>query len=319
MFKYILKRIMALLLTFLVIVVICFVLVRLLPNELPADKARAQTEFERRTALGYYKPLPEQLTIYLRHVFTEGDFGVSWKIDFMKDASEIIVNRLPPTLIVNVYSLLVSVPIGIGLGIYAALRKNRWQDHLVSTLVMLFISVPSYVYAFLVQYIFGYRLGWLPLVASSLYDAGGSWTTGIMIRSLILPVLALSFGTIAGLTRSTRAELTESLTSDYMLLARTKGLTKGQATTRHALKNAMVPVLPSIISSFIGILYGSLVIENIFSINGIGNLLVKSIELRDYDVFMATTMFYSLVSLASMIFIDLSYGFLDPRIRMGAR
>lgn len=319
MLKYILKRLAAMLLAFAIITTISFVLIRLLPNELPMMGAQAQTELARREALGYNKPIMTQFGVYLKNIFTKGDFGTSWKIDYLKDVTQVIANRLPPTIMINVYSLIFSIPIGIGLGIYAALRKNRWQDHLISTLVMVFISVPNYVYAFLVQYIFGYRLNWLPIIVSSVYDAGGSWYSAAMFRSMILPILALSFSTIAALTRFTRAELTEALTSDYMLLARTKGLTKAQATSRHALKNAMVPILPTIISLFIAILTGSMIIERIFAINGIGYLFVQSIGLKDYDVFIATAMFYALITLSSMILIDLSYGFLDPRIRMGAR
>ena len=140
-----------------------------------------------------------------------------------------------------------------------------------------------------------------------------------MFHSMILPVLALSFGSIATLARYTRAELTETLISDYMLLARAKGLTKGQATLRHALKNAMVPVLPSIIAMFVNILGGSLIIESIFSVPGVGKLYITSINLLDYNVFMMVTVFYTFIGLTANIIVDLSYGFLDPRIRMGAK
>ncbi len=162
-------------------------------------------------------------------------------------------------------------------------------------------------------------MGWFPVVMSSLYDAGGSYFTFKMLHSIILPILALAFGTIAFLTRYTRAELTEALTSDYMLLARAKGLTRVSAISRHALRNAMVPVLPSIMGSFFALLGGSMVIEKIFSINGIGQLIVTSISRVDYDVFMASSMFYTAISLFAIIVIDLSYGFIDPRIRMGER
>ena len=131
--------------------------------------------------------------------------------------------------------------------------------------------------------------------------------------------MALSFGSVAGLCRFTRAELTESLTSEYMLLARAKGLTRSQATIRHALKNAMVPILPSIIGSFVGILGGSMIIEQIFSIPGVGRLYIQSITLRDYDVFMIDTIFYTLIGLLAGIVVDISYGFIDPRIRMGEK
>lgn len=271
-------------------------------------------------ALGYNKPIIVQYGIYLKNIFTKFDFGTSWKISITKPAIEVMGERILPTVIVNLYSLLFSIPVGIGLGIYAAIKKNKWQDHVISTLVILFVSVPSYVYAFLVQYFIYFKWRLVPTnVMYSLADAGGSYFSFKMFQSLILPVLALSFGEIAGLTRFTRAELTETLTSDYMLLARTKGLTKAQATTRHALKNAMVPILPSIIASFIGILGGSMIIEQIFSIPGIGNLYIMSINQLDYDIFMLESIFYTFVGLLAGIVIDISYGFLDPRIKMGQR
>lgn len=271
-------------------------------------------------ALGYNKPIIVQYGIYLKNIFTKFDFGTSWKISITKPAIEVMGERILPTVIVNLYSLLFSIPLGIGLGIYAAIKKNKWQDHVISTLVILFVSVPSYVYAFLVQYFIYFKWRLVPTnVMYSLADAGGSYFSFKMFQSLILPVLALSFGEIAGLTRFTRAELTETLTSDYMLLARTKGLTKAQATTRHALKNAMVPILPSIIASFIGILGGSMIIEQIFSIPGIGNLYIMSINQLDYDIFMLESIFYTFIGLLAGIVIDISYGFLDPRIKMGQR
>ena len=229
------------------------------------------------------------------------------------------MNRLLPTVMVNLYSLIFSIPIGIALGIFAAVKKNKWQDSFISTMVMVFVSVPSYVYAFLVQYFLYFKLDLLPLTVYSLADAGGSYFTGKMFVSMISPVLALSFGEIAGLCRFTRAELTETLTSDYMLLARTKGLSRSQATVRHALKNAMVPILPMLISSFISVLGGSMIIEQIFAIPGVGQLYIKSIRLLDYDVFMMDGIFYTFVGLLASIVVDISYGFIDPRIRMGEK
>ncbi len=209
--------------------------------------------------------------------------------------------------------MIISIPLGLLFGIYAALKKNKWQDYIISVLSMLFISVAAYVYAFLVQYLFGYKLGWFPIIMAS----GTNYLSWTMIRSMILPVVSMSFGTIAGLMRSTRAELTETLTSDYMLLARAKGLTRRQATLRHALRNSMVPIMPMIISQFVMILSGSLIIEKIFGVPGIGSTYVASILERDYSLFLAVSMFYTAISLAAALVIDLSYGIVDPRIRMG--
>ena len=319
MTKYVIKRLLLMLFVFFVVTTVCFVLIRLLPRELPQDKVQAQAIEERWNALGYNEPLLTQFGIYLKNIFTKFDFGTSWYIQFRKPALELLLSRLTPTVLVNTYALLLSVPVGILLGIYAAVKKNRWQDSLISAGVMVFVSVPSYVYAFLVQYFLYFKWNLLPLTVYSLADAGGSWFTGKMFLSMIPPVLALSFGEIAGLCRFTRAELTETLTSDYMLLARAKGLSRRQATARHALKNAMVPILPMIIGSFISVMSGSMIIERIFSIPGVGQLYIQSINLFDYDVFMIDCIFYSFVGLLAGIVVDLSYGFIDPRIRMGEK
>ena len=319
MTKYVIKRIILMFFVFFVVTTICFTLIRLLPRELPQEKVLAQAIQERWDALGYNEPLLTQFGIYLKNIFTKFDFGTSWYIQFRKPALDLLLSRLAPTVLVNTYSLLFSIPIGIMLGIYAAIKKNKWQDSLISTGVMVFVSVPSYVYAFLVQYFLYFKLDLLPLTVYSLADGGGSWLTAKMFYSMIPPILARSFGEIAGLCRFTRAELTETLTSDYMLLARTKGLTRGQATARHALKNAMVPILPMIIGSFISVMSGSMIIERIFSIPGVGQLYIQSIQLFDYDVFMIDCIFYSFVGLLAGIVVDLSYGFIDPRIRMGEK
>ena len=317
--KYVLKRVLLMFLTLFIITTMEFVLIRMLPRELPLEKVQAAAVASRWEALGYNKPLLVQYGIYLRNIFTSWDFGTSWYIEFREPAWNVLTKRLLPTVLVNLYSLLFSIPLGIGLGIYAAIRKNKWQDQVISVMVMLFVSIPSYVYAFLVQYFFYFKWGLLPLQVYSLADAGNSWLTWKMFVSMIAPILALSFGEIAGLCRFTRAELTETLTSDYMLLARTKGLTKAQATVRHALKNAMVPILPMLISSFIGIMGGSFIIEQIFSIPGVGQLYLKSINLFDYDVFMMDGVFYTFIGLLAGIVVDISYGFIDPRIRMGEK
>lgn len=319
MAKYVIKRILLMFFTLFIITTICFMLIRILPRELPTDKVQAEAIAARWEALGYNKPLLTQYGIYLKNIITDWDFGTSWYIAFRQPAWDVLTSRLLPTVLVNLYSLIFSIPLGIAFGVLAAIKKNKWQDSLISTAVMVFVSVPSYVYAFLVQFVFYFLLGWLPLQVYSLADAGGSWWTGKMFVSMIAPILALSFGEIAGLCRFTRAELTETLTSDYMLLARTKGLTRAQATTRHALKNAMVPILPMIISSFIGILGGSMIIEQIFAIPGVGQLYIKSINLFDYDVFMMDSVFYTFVGLLAGIVVDISYGFIDPRIRMGEK
>ena len=315
--KYVLKRFGLMIISFIIIMFITFILIKMLPVNIETTGQQAAIAAKRMEELGYNKPVMEQMLIYVKNVITKWDWGVSWKVDYLKDVTQVVGDRAVPSIIMNVYSSLLSIPIGIFFGVLAALKKNKWQDQLISTGVMVFISVPSFVYAFIVQYIFAFKLNWFPPIASSLADAGGSYFSWTMTKSLILPVLSMTFGSVAGLTRSVRAELTEALTSDYMLLARTKGLTKGQAIVRHALRNAMVPILPGIIASFVGLLSGSLVIEQIFAVPGVGQLYLKALNLRDYDLFIFLSAFYTVVNLVAILIQDLSYGILDPRVKVG--
>ena len=322
MLKYICKRIGLMIMTFSIIFVMCFVLIRLLPQEFQVNFGEDANKLKNLwIERGYDKPIIEQLFTYLKRVFVDGDFGISFNLaDHRYDPVwDIFTSKLPPTILINIYSSLLAVPIGIALGIFAALKKNKWQDHVISTAVMVVISVPSFVYGSLLLYIICFKLGWFPKTMLSLNAAGGTYFSWAMFKSMLPAVFALSFGSIAGYARYTRAELTEVLTSEFMLLARTKGLTKSQATVRHALRNAMVPIFPSIIGEFIGVLSGSLVIEKIFGIPGVGGLYLSAINAMDYDVFMMLSAFYILVGLVAGLVIDLSYGIIDPRIRMGAR
>ena len=314
--KYVLKRLVLMVFTFLVITLICFVLVRMLPPaELPLNDPHTKVIEARREAAGYNKPYLVQFWIFLKNIVTKFDWGVSDKLYFGQDVWAIFVQKLPATVITNLYSIILSIPFGIALGIWAALKKNTWIDYTISTLTMVVISVPSFVYAFIIQYVFSYNLGWFPF----LMKAGTDWFSWGMFVSMLPAVLSLSFGVIAGFTRTTRAELGEVLTSEFMLLARTKGLTKAQATVRHALKNCAVVVVPAIFGEFIGILSGSLVIENIFAIPGVGNLYLNAINGRDYNIFMLDSCFYTAIGLLAGIVVDISYGFIDPRIRMGSK
>ena len=316
MFKYAIQRFLYMLLVLLIITCMCFVLVRMLdPHTLPPGDPHTAVVEARRQAQGYNEPYLVQFGIYLRDIFTEFDWGISDVLFFGQGVWDIFLERLPASMIVNFYSIILSIPIGIGLGIFAALKKNTWVDYFISTATMVVISVPSFVYAFLIQYIFSYKLQWLPFLMKS----GRDWFSMEMLVSILAPILSLSFGVIAGFTRTTRAELTEVLTSEFMLLARTKGLTKTQATVRHAMRNCFVVVVPAIFGEFIGILGGSLIIERIFSIPGVGGLTLNAITARDYPIFMLTTVFYTAIGLVAGLVVDISYGFIDPRIRMGSK
>ena len=316
MFKYVLKRIGLMFFVFFIILTMCFVLVKLLP--ITDAKQFGKDEnliLQRREALGYNEPILVQYGIFIKKSVLGGDWGISEYLYRGQDVWEVFVSKLPATLLVNLYAVLFSVPLGLILGIYAALKKNKWQDHVISALIMIFISVPVYVFALSIQYFLCYKLKWFPLQMES----GTDWFSWDMFVSVIPPVLSLGISGIAGLARYMRAELSEVLNGEFMLLARVKGLTRVQATTRHAMRNAMVPVFPVILGEFIGILSGSLIIEKIFGVPGVGQLYVNSITALDYNFFMLLSAFYTLVGLISGIVVDISYGFIDPRIRMGER
>ena len=262
----------------------------------------------------YEKPLIEQYGNWLWNIVSKWDWGTSVVIQPNASAIDIIAERLPTSLFINIISVIVSVPLGIGLGILAGLKKNTWVDHFISTMVMIFISIPSFVIITFMIYFFCFQAQVLPSIWPT-----PSASIGTRILGYIIPVMSLSFGSVCGYTRFVRAELCEVMSSEYLLLARTKGLTKNQAITRHALKNAFVPILPSILAEFIGVFSGSMILEKLYGIPGIGDLYIRSINEKDYNVLMVDMAIFTTVGLLAGIVLDLSYGFIDPRIRMGEK
>ena len=341
MFKYVTKRLALMLFTFCIIFVMCFVLVKLLPIHINVGAGAGDDaqfimlkklegygwitniqEGDNNTYTYDRVPILLQLGTYLKRIVTQGDFGIVVNVGeyINQPVWDVFVKKLPPTILINIYSTLLGVPVGLGLGILAALKKNKWQDQVINVIIILLISVPSIVLGILIQYFLCFKGPFdLQMLTS---DAYFTWP---VFKSMLPAVFALSLGSIAGYARYTRAELSEVLTGEFMLLARTKGLTKSQAIYRHAMRNSMVVIFPSILAEFIGVLSGSLIVEKIFGINGVGGLYLASIggsaasSMPDYDLFLLLSAFYTLVSLLAGIIIDISYGFIDPRIRMGAK
>jgi oligopeptide transport system permease protein len=215
----------------------------------------------------------------------------------------------------NVFSLFISFPIGIIAGTVAALKKDKFTDHMISFLIIIFISVPSFVIASLMQYLFTFIWPVFP----TLYDPRVPLFSTAALYSLTLPIIALALGPIATLGRYLRSELIETMSSEFLLLARTKGLSHRQAIVRHAFRNSMVPLANFIIPMFTSIMFGSLIIETIYAIPGLGGILINSILLGDHPVTIASILFFSLIGLLTILVVDISYGFIDPRIRMGGR
>ena len=343
MLKYSLKRILLAFVTAFIIITLTFFLVKSLPYTgivSPQESARwgfyidqvnkgyvidcavespqYGTLLEKFTMDGidhyfYQKPIIDQYFAWLGRIITAWDWGVSTVIKPNISTTTIIVERLPVSVSINVISVLISVPLGILLGIIAGLKKNTWVDHTISTLVMIFISIPSFVVISFLIYFLAFK-GNLPLRWPT-----DDETNTVKFLGYIIPVMSLSFGSICGYCRFVRAELCEVMSSEYLILARTKGLTRRQAIVRHALRNAFVPILPSILAEFIGVFSGSMILENLYNINGIGDLYILALNNKDYNVLFVDMAIFTTIGLLAGIVLDLSYGFIDPRIRMGEK
>ena len=261
----------------------------------------------------YQRPVWDRYISWLSNIVLHWDWGVSSSFEMGRSTISILMGRLPTTIKLNVLSVIVSVPIGIGLGVLCALKKGSVFDNVFQVIIMIFISIPGFV---IISYLImlSYNVDWLPSMWPQSTDP-----TYRKVAAYIIPVFVLSIGSINGYARFVRAELCEVLESDYLLLARTKGLTRKQAILRHAFRNSMVPVLPSIVSEFIAILGGSMILENLYQIPGVGQLYMAAFNSKDYDLLMTDMAFYTIIGLLSSIIVDLSYGFIDPRIRMGAK
>ena len=311
--KYVLQRIGAMLLTLFMVMSLSFMVIRLMPMSLfenPEVPKEIQEKLEDKFHLN--DPLPVQYFYFMEGIVTGLDFGISVKLRPGLDVWGIIVSRLPPTMLINFISLFISIPLGLMFGIIAALKRNTWIDTVISVFVILFISVPSFVFASLLQYM----LTFIWPIFPTLYESTAT-TFGQMMHSLTLPIVALSLSPIATLTRYLRGELIENISSDYILLARTKGLSRPQAIVRHAFRNSMMPITSTLVSLITGIMGGSLVVESMFAIPGTGGMLVKSIFAGDHFLTVAILIFYSAISLTTILVVDLSYSLIDPRVRVG--
>ncbi|MFR7844531.1 MAG: ABC transporter permease [Thomasclavelia spiroformis] len=318
MLKYTLKRILLMFFTMFIILTLAYILIQLTTSfeervnfyKMNDPKISYEEAIIYGKKAGWDDPILIKYFNWIKGIFT-GNWGVSVVYEVGQNPWTILTRFIPFTISINIWPLLIATPLGFLFGIIAALRKNKPTDYIISLLVMICISVPSFVFVTLLM-INASNMG-LPIQFRAADQA--NW------KDYIIPIIALSVGPIASLTRITRAELTEVLTSEYLLLARTKGLNRFQATIRHALRNSLLPLVPSIIGSFVGIMFGSLVIEQIYGIKGVGGILLTAISETqpDHDLAMAALSFYTIIDLVTILIVDLAYGVVDPRIRMGAR
>ncbi|MBA8772228.1 MULTISPECIES: oligopeptide ABC transporter permease [Staphylococcus] len=303
MLRYTLKRLLYMVISLFIIITITFFLMKLMPGSPFNDEKLSD---EQKTILnekyGLNDPLPVQYANYMKNV-VKGDFGNSFQYD-NQPVWDLIKPRLVPSLQMGLFAMVIGVIAGVILGVAAATRQNTWVDYLATFISVIAISVPSFVLAVLLQYVFAVRLQWFPVAG---------WEG---ISTAILPSLALSAVVLATVARYIRAEMIEVLSSDYILLARAKGNSTGRVLFGHALRNALIPVITILVPMLAGILTGTLTIENIFGVPGLGDQFVRSITTNDFSVIMAITLLFSTLFIASIFIVDVLYGLIDPRIRL---
>lgn len=268
-------------------------------------KLTPEIEQQMNETYGLDKPLFIQYTDYLVNI-TKLDFGPSFKY-VGQSVNDIITRSFPYSLILGLEAILIALSVGILLGVIAAIRHNKFADYTAMIIAVLGISVPSFIMATALQYVFSMKLGLLPTARFDTF-----WHT-------ILPAIALATTPLAFIARLMRTSMLDVLNSDYIKTAKAKGLSDRIVTYKHALRNAIMPVVSYLGPLVVSILTGSFVIEKIFAIPGLGNEFVVSVTNRDYTVIMGTTVFFSILLLVSILVVDFIYGLIDPRIKIGSK
>ena len=302
MVKYVLNRFFVAILTMFVLATATFFLLRLVPGD-PFAGPRVIPEIKERLRIHYGldKPLAEQYIIYMGNIL-RGDFGYSLAKRGHR-VNKVIKDAFPQSLDLGIRAMIMSIVFGLFFGIVAALNRGKPMDYFTVVLVLIGISVPSFVVAAMLQYFFGVYLKILPVARYETF-----WHT-------LLPSFALSLGTMAALARYMRASMLEVMSADYIKTAKAKGLRKNQVVVRHQIRNALFPILTILGPSIAMVLTGSFIIESIFAIPGLGRHYVLAMQNLDYTLVMGLTLFFGFFLIAMNLLVDFTYGIIDPRVR----
>jgi len=306
MIRFMIRRALSLVPTLFLIITLGFGIIRVAPGGPFASEHKLPPEILANIQKQYHldEPLARQ---YLRYVgdFVRGDLGPSYRYrDY--SVNELIGHALPPSMLIGGLALAIAVVCGISAGVVAALRQNAWPDYTAMALAVVGISVPLFVIGPVLKLVLALRHHWLP-TSGWLGDRGGALV-------LVMPVLTLALPYMAGIARLTRASVLEVLRADYVRTARAKGLGEPAVVLRHVLKGALLPVVSYLGPAFAGIITGTVVVETIFGIPGMGRLSVQAALNRDYTVIMGDVIVFSIILVLMNFLVDLCYGFLDPRI-----
>ena len=306
MFKFILKRLGYMMVTLWIVATITFMLIHAIPGDPLASMARKLPEQIRANFYAKYgldQPVVVQYGRFMKNIVLHGDLGESLAYQGRK-VSDVIKLHAPVSGRLGIQAISMGFFIGVSLGILAAFNRGRWPDYLVMFIAILGISVPSFVMASLLQYFFTVQNMWLPSTGW-----GG-------FKYTILPSVALSFGSIATYARYMRANTLDVIGQDYILTAKSKGITKLSLVWKHVIRNAILPAITILGPQLAGIFVGSFVIESIFAIPGFGFNFVTSVGDRDYTMIMGQTVFLCALVIISYVLVDIVYGLIDPRIRL---
>jgi len=304
MLNYTLKRAGMAILTIWVIVTITFFLMHAIPGDPFTDQKKIPPEIMEKIKIKYGldKPLIVQYGTYLKNLL-KGDLGISMKYK-NRSVNTILEESFPVSAKVGLMAVAIGGILGILFGIIAGLNRGKFFDFFVIVIAVIGVSVPSFVFAALFQYVFGVKLKWFPVAR---------WGTP---AHYVMPVLALGLRQIAYIARMMRTSMLDVLGQDYIKTAKAKGLSRYQVTWKHTIRNAILPIVTILGVSIAGIVVGSFVIESIFAIPGIGKHYVQSITQQDYTLIMGTTVFYAIILVVMMFIVDVVYGLVDPRIRL---
>ena len=286
------------------IITITFILMKAVPgNPFRQEGKMPQSVYENlQKKYGLDRPYHEQYFMYLKRII-KGDFGDSMK-SRVETVNDMIRRGFPVSAYIGGQALIIALAFGPALGSFAALNQNKWPDYLSMVIAIIGISVPSFIMGTVFIQFIAKKISWLPI---------GGWGTW---QHTILPSLALSLMPLAHIARLMRSSMLEVLGQDYIKTAKSKGITRSAVILKHAVRNAILPIVSVLGTLISNLLVGSFVIEKIFGIPGLGMFFVKSINNRDYTLIMGTTIFYSIILIAMLFMVDIAYMFIDPRIRL---
>ncbi len=307
MAKYIAKRILLSLVTLFVILFILFMLLQFMPGSpFNDEKLTAAQQAVLMAKYGLDKPFFERFWIYLQNVVLRGDFGISYAIKKDMLVSGIVMSRLGTSVRIGLQALLLGTSLGVVFGVISGAKRNTWMDSLATVAAVIGVSIPSYVLALVLSFVLGYKF--------RIFDI--TYKVDQPLWSSILPTIALSFFVMAQTTRFLRTELIEVLASDYVKLVDAKGVARPKVILRHGLRNAMISVITILGPLTVNLMTGSLVVERVYGIPGIGSLLVEGIQVNDYNVIIMIAFVYSALYIFVNLIVDILYGVIDPRIRV---